>query len=515
MWGELPDKSRKVETAKKVLKEYLAGDFEGYELAFRVYGHRKKGDCQDSELLISFGEPDQVITELTESIDSIKPLGKTPITYSLEQALEDFGDRQGEIILISDGIETCDADPCELVRQWQEKNVKIKVHVVGLGLDEKSKAAMRCISDAAGTEYRDASTASELSEGLTKIKTEAVPVEKEKEPATHVALLIKGVDSLGNSMRVEGTISREGEEPIGVASNGRNVVKPGEYNMEVGVMTKNGNLYNPVMQPVIVADSAETMVEVVVEVPPSVKAKFLDGDKVEKGSLISAYQEGIEKEVFKFRPMDEVYIDEGTYEFKSKPNNENDLSVTESFEAGDSKEIVFNMVHTVLVYAKMVASGTGEQYRQNYELWKDGKKEYMIHIGNGGRVLPGTYDLILPERLFWYTVEDIVITQEAEQNIKETVPTGYVTFIYELPDGTRDKDDRVFVTTISVEKGIVPIYAKGIFKNGGEKIPLLPGKYSVGGWKHKASKGEGSYEDVVFEIKEGDDKEVILKLKPN
>ena len=28
MWGELPDKSRKVETAKKVLKEYVAGDFE-------------------------------------------------------------------------------------------------------------------------------------------------------------------------------------------------------------------------------------------------------------------------------------------------------------------------------------------------------------------------------------------------------------------------------------------------------------------------------------------------------
>jgi hypothetical protein len=187
MWGELPDKSRKVETAKKVLKEYVAGDFEGYELAFRVYGHRKKGDCLDSELLIPFGEPDQVISELTQSIDSIKPLGKTPITYSLQEALKDFGDRQGEIILISDGIETCDADPCELVREWREKDVKIKVHVVGLGLDEKSKAAMQCISDAAGTEYHDASSASELSEGLTKIKEEAAPVERRNpKPTLHL-----------------------------------------------------------------------------------------------------------------------------------------------------------------------------------------------------------------------------------------------------------------------------------------------------------------------------------------
>jgi hypothetical protein len=46
-------------------------------------------------------------------------------------------------------------------------------------------------------------------------------------------------------------------------------------------------------------------------------------------------------------------------------------------------------------------------------------------------------------------------------------------------------------------------------------IPLLPGKYSVGGWAHKSSKGDGTYPDVEFEVNEGDDKEVIIKLKPN
>ncbi len=515
MWGELPDKSRKVETAKKVLKEYVAGDFEGYELAFRVYGHRKKGDCLDSELLIPFGEPDQVISELTQSIDSIKPLGKTPITYSLQEALKDFGDRQGEIILISDGIETCDADPCELVREWREKDVKIKVHVVGLGLDEKSKAAMQCISDAAGTEYHDASSASELSEGLTKIKEEAALVERKKEPKTHAALIIIGVDSLGNKIRVEGTVSREGEDSIEVSSNGRNIIKGGDYNLEVGVLTRNGNLYKPVTKPITVADSGETKIEIVIEVPPSVKAKFLDGDKVQRGSQIYAYQDGKKKEVFKFRPQDEVYIDEGTYEFRSKPNEENDLSVTESFKAGDSKELVFNMVHTVHVYIKMVASGTGELYRENYELWKNGKKEYLVHMSNGARVLPGTYDLILPNRLFWYTKEDVSISEEDEQEIDVTVPTGYITFVYHNADGTRDKDDRVFVTSVSLENGTVPRYSKGIFKNGGEKIPFLPGKYSVGGWAHKSSKGDGTYPDVEFEVNDGDDKEVIIKLKPN
>ena len=57
-----------------------------------------------------------------------------------------MGERPGEIILISDGIETCDEDPCELVRSWAEKDIAIKVHVVGLGLDEKERTAMQCIA---------------------------------------------------------------------------------------------------------------------------------------------------------------------------------------------------------------------------------------------------------------------------------------------------------------------------------------------------------------------------------
>ena len=176
-----------------------------------------------------------------------------------------------------------------------------------------------------------------------------------------------------------------------------------------------------------------------------------------------------------------------------------------------------NNNNEVQVYIKMVASGTGEEFGQNYELWNDEKKAYIIHQNDGGQVVPGTYDLLLPERLFWYTAKEIEITDRNDQIIVITVPTGYVTFVYHNAEGSRDKDDRVFVTTISVnnENGTVPRYSKNIFKNSGEKIPLLPGKYVVSGWQHKANKDKGKYEDVEFEVKEGDDKEVILKFTPN
>jgi hypothetical protein len=212
--------------------------------------------------------------------------------------------------------------------------------------------------------------------------------------------------------------------------------------------------------------------------------------------------------VFEFRWMDEVYLDEGTYEFRAKPNLENDLSVTESFGAGDHKEIVFEMIHTVLVKVKMTASDSDIVFRQNYELWQDGEKKYDVHFHNGARVLPGTYDLRLPHKLFTDEIKDIEVTDEDEQQFDFTVPVGHVTFIYQKADGTRDKDDRVFVTTKSLNNGIVPNYSKGVYRGGGVKHPLLPGKYIVDGWRQK-----GDYNPVEFEIKEGDDIEVVLKGK--
>ncbi|HEX9652476.1 MAG TPA: hypothetical protein VGA99_02095, partial [bacterium] len=217
MWQKLADGAFKIDVAKQVLQDFVAGDFQGYELAFRAYGHRSKGDCRDSELIVSFGAPEQVLARLKSFMGSINPMGKTPISFSLREALKDFGDRRGEIILISDGEETCDDDPCALVRAWNEQQVKIKVHVVGLGLDEKSQTAMQCISDAAGTEYRGAGSASELADGLKKIQQQT----------TWAGFNLVGVDEKGESIRVQGILSRAGKELFKVSDNGYNRVEAG------------------------------------------------------------------------------------------------------------------------------------------------------------------------------------------------------------------------------------------------------------------------------------------------
>lgn len=500
MWGQLPDGTHKITAAKEVLKGFSADDYAGRELAFRVYGHRRKGDCSDSELVVPFSSPEHAIGQMATFAEGVNPKGKTPISRSLRAAMEDFGDRPGEVILVSDGIETCDEDPCALVRDWRAQNVQIRVHVVGLGLVDKERAAMQCISDAAGTEYRDASSADELAAGLKEIQATAKASDALQ--FEWQVLTIKATNSAGERMRVAGTARREDGEPIEVSNNGHNRVPPGEVEVTVGVRTWNGNIYQPVTQKVTVARSGSTKLEVVVPEPPSVKARFMERGEERKGTYVQGYQG--DQEVVSFRAKDRAYIDPGTYEFRSQPNAENHLSVSETFADGDHKEIVFELVHTVRAKLTMVAAGTDFEFRSHFELWQDGELAYKVHRNNGAQVLPGVYDARLPLKLTPYVHKGLVITEEDRQDIRIEVPVGHVTFRYVDANGAAMESKRCFPSRLN-EDGK---WVQDKIARTEQRIPLVPGEYRVGGWSHI-----GTFDPVTFTMAVGEDKEIVLRDK--
>ncbi len=286
-----------------------------------------------------------------------------------------------------------------------------------------------------------------------------------------------------------------------VGSHRRNVLIPGEYALEVAVLTRAGEPYLPVTQTVSVSDKGETVVEVVVKEPPSVKAKFMEEGKQARGSLITAYQGG--KKAFTFRPKDRAYVSPGTYEFRTRPNRENELRLTASVADGEHKELLFEMTHTVHARIKMVASGSGIDFRQNYELWRAGEKKYGVHWSNGVRALPGTYDLHLPDRLTPYVHRGIVLTEEDSQDFRLEVPVGHATVRYLKVDGSPQKDERCWISRLEGAKS-----AGGKLKSSGRKVPLLPGRYQLKGWDRL-----GEFDLLSFEIAVGDDKEVVLRSK--
>ena len=90
-----------------------------------AYGHCRKGDCSDIETLIAVVLINKVA--LTKTINDLNPRGKTPITDSVKQAigLVRGSEQPANIILVSDGLETCGGDPCKAVSDAKAAGVDL------------------------------------------------------------------------------------------------------------------------------------------------------------------------------------------------------------------------------------------------------------------------------------------------------------------------------------------------------------------------------------------------------
>ncbi len=506
MWGELPDGSRKYEVAREVLADFLSGDFSNRDLALRMYGHRSRASCTDTELAVPFGPPASVARSMTDIIASVVPRGKTPITLSLTEALKDFGERSGEIILISDGIETCAAvNPCALVREWRQRDISVRVHVVGLGLEDEARAAMQCIADAAGTEYYDANSASELGASLSKIRQTAEAAAPTPDPvpnndAVAGALRINAVDETGEIVRAEGSVVPEGGgDAIPVATDGRFSVPSGPYILQIGVKTENENIYRPVSLEIEVARSGDTNITVTVVRPPSVAVRIEGEFAGPRAGFVRGFQDG--KQVLGFRSQDLVFIDEGTYDFQIRLGQENSLSQTLEIKTGQHHELVYNVQKTVKVNFRVFPEGSDQRFTRNFEMWQDNERKYVVHTNNGREVLPGIYSLRVPDALNPFAVAEVEISTEPEQTFVYTMPVGWVTVRYQNSDGSAMADARVNIFAAGGRRSRQ--------RQSGERFPLIAGRYSAEGWRQL-----GEFNPVEFQVTNGEDTEVTLRAKP-
>ena len=150
VWGG----HRKIETATNLLSESLQQlePSEHLELALRVYGHGTNHvpghqNCDDTELVVPFAEGSNL--SIKNALSKLRARGTTPIARSLDKAASDFPDTPGRnvIVLITDGIEACDEDPCAVSNALQSKNILVKPFVIGMGIDEMMAETLRCIGN--------------------------------------------------------------------------------------------------------------------------------------------------------------------------------------------------------------------------------------------------------------------------------------------------------------------------------------------------------------------------------
>lgn len=187
MWGQIEGRT-KIEIAREVIGDLVADLDPGIHLGLVAYGHRREGDCNDIETLVPVGV--DTSAAIVRAVNSLKPKGKTPLSEAVRRSAVELGylkDR-ATVVLISDGIETCDADPCAVGAELAMSGVDFTAHVIGFAVEETEQAGLRCLAQNTDGLFLSANNAATLKEALDetvkKVKEGPRPIVEEPGEAT-------------------------------------------------------------------------------------------------------------------------------------------------------------------------------------------------------------------------------------------------------------------------------------------------------------------------------------------
>lgn len=151
LWGQ----EQKMVVSTRLLSQLMDSikSVDNLEVALRVYGHQfsvaaGNRSCEDTKLEIPFAPNN--FSKIKKKLTEIHPTGTTPIAYSLEQTKNDFPpctNCKNIIILITDGIEECQGDPCAVALALQKNGVILRPFVIGMGLDLETIDAFKCVGN--------------------------------------------------------------------------------------------------------------------------------------------------------------------------------------------------------------------------------------------------------------------------------------------------------------------------------------------------------------------------------
>jgi hypothetical protein len=165
------DGKRRIAIAKEVLSEAVTRFVPaGTPLALRVFGHKEPNACR-TDLEIPLQLLDVAATVKVIAGINAMNLAKTPIAASLAAAEFDLGNSQGRrvIVLLTDGEETCDGDPEQVIRALQDKGLVISLNIVGFAIDDAAlEAQFESWAKAGNGRYFSAEDQEGLSESLAE-----------------------------------------------------------------------------------------------------------------------------------------------------------------------------------------------------------------------------------------------------------------------------------------------------------------------------------------------------------
>ncbi len=156
----------KMDLAERVVKDLVTDMPADTNLGLVVYGSRsarEKRDCKDIDLLRPVQPVDARAIET--ALAKVSPRGMTPIGGALRRAAGALEGKPGRstIVLVSDGTETCETDPCAVAREIREgTGIDLRVHSVGLAVAAAERGTLECVAEGGGGTYYPVANEQEL-----------------------------------------------------------------------------------------------------------------------------------------------------------------------------------------------------------------------------------------------------------------------------------------------------------------------------------------------------------------
>lgn len=182
MWNRVQGDQSRIEVARDVMADYFASRDRSVPLSVIAYGHNRRGDCADIEVIAPMGQAAPAALETR--LRALMPRGMTPLTDSLVMARDQIprSAESADIILVTDGLETCGGDPCALAARFAAEGIQIRAHVVGFGLSRAEVDALSCITEQTGGLLFQTQSGAELAQALQQVSGTAAEPEPEPTP---------------------------------------------------------------------------------------------------------------------------------------------------------------------------------------------------------------------------------------------------------------------------------------------------------------------------------------------
>ena len=161
---------RRIDVVRSALADVLPRVAPRRRMGLITYGPGTRDAC--SNVFLQLKPMSNAATKIMSRVDALKPEGRTPLTRAVRGAAEvlDFRNKAATIIVLTDGEETCGADPCALARELKREGAGTVVHVISYeiasAVGSDGEFVSRCFADETGGTYVDTKTIDQVRNAL-------------------------------------------------------------------------------------------------------------------------------------------------------------------------------------------------------------------------------------------------------------------------------------------------------------------------------------------------------------